>query len=262
MARSPSLLETTENTRDLGGHTAPDGRVTRYHVLLRSDVPREPSSRDVTYLREHGIDTIIDLRESSATERDGSFFAERDGFHCCPCPIPEGSGIPASPAAVPESYMGIVESPGTASALAAMADAPGGVLFHCTAGKDRTGVISAVVLLLCGVPREEIVADYVLSAQCLRGRLGEVHRRFPQLDMAIVTPLRMVHAAVSLPLPRPLRRGGRVSAQPGDVRGADLPSSGQIVIENWAVLWDGPVFLFMLPAAFDKGGWKDARRQR
>ena len=144
MARSPSLLETTENTRDLGGHTAPDGRVTRYHVLLRSDVPREPSSRDVTYLREHGIDTIIDLRESSATERDGSFFAERDGFHCCPCPIPEGSGIPASPAAVPESYMGIVESPGTASALAAMADAPGGVLFHCTAGKDRTGVLSAV----------------------------------------------------------------------------------------------------------------------
>ncbi len=188
MARSPSLLETTENTRDLGGHTAPDGRVTRYHVLLRSDVPREPSSRDVTYLREHGIDTIIDLRESSATERDGSFFAERDWFHCCPCPIPEGGGIPASPAAVPESYMDIAESPGAASALAAMADAPRGVLFHCTAGKDRTGVISAVVLLLCGVPREEIVADYVLSAQCLRGRLGEVHRRFPQLDMAIVTP--------------------------------------------------------------------------
>ena len=50
----------------------------------------------------------------------------------------------------------------------------------------KFGIVA--VLLLCGVPREEIVADYVLSAQCLRGRLGEVHRRFPQLDMAIVTP--------------------------------------------------------------------------
>lgn len=149
MARSPSLLETTENTRDLGGHTAPDGRVTRYHVLLRSDVPRE-----------------------------------------------------------------------------------------------------------------EIVADYVLSVQCLRGRLGEVHWRFPQLDMAIVTPCEWyMQQFLSLFL---ARYGGAEEylRSRGMSGGADQPSSGQIVIENRAVLWDGPVFLFMLPAAFDKGGWKDARRQR
>ena len=69
-----------------------------------------------------------------------------------------------------------------------MADAPGGVLFHCSAGKDRTGTLSAILLALAEVSEEEIVRDYLLSRECLQNRLALVHQRFPELDMNIVTP--------------------------------------------------------------------------
>lgn len=183
-----SLLEGTENTRELGGHTTLDGRTTRRGVLWRSDVPARLTETDIGKLRRNHITTVIDLRESASLSRESGTLENAEGFTVLHCPIPEGAGIPESPAALPDSYMVIAESAGMAEALHAVAAAETGVLFHCTAGKDRTGVLSAVLLSLAAVSDAEIVADYVLTAECIKERLRNMHEHFPRIDMTVVTP--------------------------------------------------------------------------
>ena len=183
-----SLLDGTENTRDLGRHTTRDGRVTRSLSLLRSDIPKNLSERDIAFLRNAGITEIVDMREEASQRREQSTPESLEGFTVRHCPIPEGAGIPESPAALPGSYMVIAESEGMRAAFHAIAGAERGVLYHCNAGKDRTGVVSAVLLSLVGVPEEEIIADYVLTAECIKERLRNMHERFPQIDMTVVTP--------------------------------------------------------------------------
>ena len=183
-----SLLETTENTRDLGGYPRKNGEKTRCFQLLRSDKPAHPSKADFEFLLSHGISTVIDLREETAVNQQENPFANHPGFSWHHCPIVEGSGIPESVEAVPGSYLQIAESAGAAKALKRMAEAPGGVLFHCTAGKDRTGTLSAILLTLADVPEETIVQDYLLSKACLQNQTELLRQRFPELDMNIVIP--------------------------------------------------------------------------
>ena len=64
-------------------------------------------------------------------------------------------------------------------------------MFNCTAGKDRTGVVSAILLLHVGVCDEDIVENYVLTKEYGKGRLELIHKNFPDLDMNIVTPCKM-----------------------------------------------------------------------
>lgn len=183
-----SLLETTENTRDLGGFLRKNGEKTRTFQLLRSDEPSHPSEADFHFLLSRGITTVIDLREKAAVNRQENPFANCTGFSWRHCPIQEGSGIPACVEAVPESYLQIAESCGAAEAFREMGAAPGGVLFHCSAGKDRTGTLSAIMLTLAEVPEETIVQDYLLTGVCIRGRQELLFQRFPELDRNIVIP--------------------------------------------------------------------------
>lgn len=183
-----SLLETTENTRDLGGYTRKNGAITRCDQFLRSDKPVCPSERDFQFLLSHGITTIVDLREPSAVNPQENPFNNHPGFSWHHCPIVEGGSIPESVEAVPGSYLQIAESSGASTAFKIMADAPGGVLFHCSAGKDRTGTLSAILLTLAEVPEETVIKDYLLTRDCLQNRLELVHQRFPELDMNIVIP--------------------------------------------------------------------------
>ena len=64
-------------------------------------------------------------------------------------------------------------------------------MFNCTAGKDRTGVVAAILLLHAGVCDEDIMENYVLTKEYGKGRLELVHKNFPELDMNIVTPCKM-----------------------------------------------------------------------
>lgn len=61
-------------------------------------------------------------------------------------------------------------------------------MFNCTAGKDRTGVVSAILLLHAGVSDMDIIDNYVLTKEYGRERLELVHKNFPEVDMNIVTP--------------------------------------------------------------------------
>ncbi len=183
-----SLLKTTQNTRDLGGYRTLSGSVTRTGVLWRSDVQNHPSEEDCDLLIAHGITTVIDLRGAAEAEAKPSGFAGRKGFSYFNFPVNEGSGIPGSPEEVPQSYLKIAGAAEMARVFRCMANAKTGVMFNCTAGKDRTGVVAAVLLLHAGVLPEEIVRDYVLTREYGKERLELVHTRFPEVDMRIVTP--------------------------------------------------------------------------
>lgn len=186
-----SLLNTTQNTRDLGGYIKRDGEQTRYDIILRSDVQNHPSEEDFEYLKSKNIITIIDMRGQKDVDRKPSGFAERSDFEYHNLQINEGSDVPESVEAVPISYMSIAKAKAMPEVFKCIANAKTGVMFHCTAGKDRTGVVAAILLLHVGVSDKDIIDNYVLTKEYGKERLELVHKNFPELDMNIVTPCEM-----------------------------------------------------------------------
>lgn len=183
-----SLLRTTQNTRELGGYQTKDGRVTKWNSLIRSDVQNFPCAEDFAFLREKEITTIIDMRGEKDVIRKPSGFAGAEGFEYINCRIDEGSGVPDSPEAVPESYMKIACAANMSEVFKNIANGKGGVMFNCTAGKDRTGVVSAILLCHAGVRDADIIENYVLTKEYGKERLDLIHKNFPDIDMNIVTP--------------------------------------------------------------------------
>lgn len=186
-----SLLKTTQNTRDLGGYRTKDSRLTKEKVLLRSDVQNYPCEEDYNFLKAHEITTIIDMRGAKDVARKPSGFAEKEGFVYNNFLVDEGSGVPDSVAAVPKIYMRIVSAKAMPRIFSCIANSKSGVMFNCTAGKDRTGVVSAILLLHAGVSDKDIIENYVLTKEYGRERLEMVHKNFPEVDMNIVTPCEM-----------------------------------------------------------------------
>lgn len=184
-----SLLETTMNTRRLGRPGTIQGG------LLRSDEIKHPNERDIRYLLDSQITTIIDMRGKADVARFPSPFASRQDFDYHNIAIEEGSSVPESAAAVPGSYLEIAGSANMAHVFRCIANAPRGALFHCAAGKDRTGVVSAILLMFAGAGQEEIVEDYMLTKEYNRRRFALVRKNCPHIDINIIIPREeyMVH---------------------------------------------------------------------
>jgi protein-tyrosine phosphatase len=164
------------NVRDLGGLPTHDGRVTRFGAVVRSDASDELSSAGWEALTSHGVRTIVDLRDASERRAD----ARREEIDVLHVPVidfddaefwREWQWLEVRDMA--GFYRSILERwpERFAEAVATVAHAkPGCVLVHCLVGRDRTGLVSAFLLTLAGVPRDVIVADYALSAARLQPR--------------------------------------------------------------------------------------------
>jgi protein-tyrosine phosphatase len=197
-------LDGTTNMRDLGGLPTSDGGTTVPGRILRSDNLQTLSQDDVRRLVEDiGLREVIDLRTTAeillegrgplrgvpeVTHRHFSLIPER-GHHTDvfaveeedrPGDLPAGwveSLLPRQTAAHDEaeppavrSYLGYLGDRGdhVVGALRALtATEPGASVVHCAAGKDRTGVVVALALAVAGVPHEEIVADYAMTAEVI-----------------------------------------------------------------------------------------------
>ena len=138
--RYQSLLSSTANTRDLGGFPISAGRWTQRNRIWRSDAPVVFCETDEQRLKNLNITTIIDLRTDSETERRPCAYAGRPGFTYQHFPITAGSVPPDTLEEVPFTYLQIAQQREAAEAIHAVASSDTGVLFCCTAGKDRTGV--------------------------------------------------------------------------------------------------------------------------
>lgn len=181
-----SLLSCTANTRELGGIRTADGGMTRNGVFWRSDVPAKPSADDIEKLLANRITTIIDMRTDSEVQRVPDTLSVTDGFEYHHFAITEGSGVPDTLEAVPHSYMDIALAENMPGVLKTIAESENGVLFHCSAGKDRTGVVSAIILMLCCAEREVIINDYVLSREYNKEKLEAFLSAHPEIDRNII----------------------------------------------------------------------------
>lgn len=162
-------LDGTYNTRDLGGYPTKEGSVTRYGVFLRSDLPEGLTGRDFSILAGYGIQTVIDLRAPDECEKEPDEFSKLAGIAYYNCPFSAGNRLPESRADFSVIYgeiLGCHED--MRRILSLLAESGGCALYHCAAGKDRTGVISALLLLLAGVSVSDVLADYQVSYTYIR----------------------------------------------------------------------------------------------
>ena len=179
--RRAIAVEGASNVRDLGGYETLDGRHIRWRALFRAADIHALSPSAQSTLIDAGVRTVIDLRGSRELTEAPSVFKDLSGVRYRPhnmtgdalintwgtVPVPADSSIRLSTMYSTvldqrgEMVKTILETVSQPEALPAV--------FHCTAGKDRTGVLSALLLGIAGVPRKRIVEDYVLSARFLYG---------------------------------------------------------------------------------------------
>jgi protein-tyrosine phosphatase len=164
------------NARDLGGYPAAGGRETRWGAVVRSDSLAALTGAGRAAMADYGVRAIVDLRLPAELADDPNPFAE-PGDHGIRYTnvsfIDPAAAPPDAVSTLAEDYLQMLDryGHGVAEAMAAIARAPDGpVLIHCAAGKDRTGLISALLLGLVGVPAETVAADYALTAELLRPR--------------------------------------------------------------------------------------------
>lgn len=166
-------LEGMTNARELGGWYTPAG-MTRYGVFIRSEVPSRLTQRDMEFLRDYGVTMVVDLRGGEELGvmpdrlRDVAW-AEYVHVPMYDADAARGAGL-GKKSAEPgftwgAQYVRMCEDfkDWTRRVMEALGRCQGAALYHCTTGKDRTGIITALLLGLCGVPEEDIVADYSVS---------------------------------------------------------------------------------------------------
>ena len=183
-------LTTVANARQLGGYAAANGMRIRPNKLIRSASLAEMSAEDAAALRKLGINTIIDLRNPREAEQKPDIHTE--GFTIISCPLPALSlneyqqnllekytltvgrektfylSEYVSCVSMEELYSDILESESAQRELrrifeTLLSEECKGALFHCVSGKDRTGVVAALILLTLGAAQEAIRDDYYAS---------------------------------------------------------------------------------------------------
>ena len=166
------------NVRDLGGLTTVDGRRVRRGALVRSDQLCRLSDGGRAALVAHGVRTVIDLRNPAEAERYPDPIWHEHGVDYLLIPQQsEQLWRDLEPVARTRTQRDSAAIDRRAEQIAAMARAvanavPGGVLIHCLAGKDRTGIAVAMLLALVGVSEADIAEDYSLTVPNLAAELA------------------------------------------------------------------------------------------
>lgn len=211
---TPLLPPGIHNIRDLGGLPRQAGGHTAPRRVLRACAMQHIRDEDRAALVEAGLSTVIDLRSDAEIAAVPAAFAGHPAVTTLHHPVfsdlaPIASMIAAdSEFRLELRYVRALElaAPRFAAVIAAVADAaPGMVVVHCTAGKDRTGIVAAMLLDLAGVPRPAIIADYARTADYGAGLLVELRRRAlaagqpaPSVDKTLGAPPEAMAATLAM----------------------------------------------------------------
>jgi protein tyrosine/serine phosphatase len=186
-------FETVFNFRDLGGYDAADGRTVRWRSVFRADGLHRLAGPDIDAFSGLGVRTVLDLRTHAELEDVGRIGARGEidaslewhhfplmDVHWDPDSYDEAIG-PFRYLA--DRYLDMLATGADAIArgLRIIADADRiPLVFHCAAGKDRTGVLAALTLSLVGVSDEDVAADYALSARAIERFVAWMADNAPQ----------------------------------------------------------------------------------
>ncbi|MEV4512302.1 tyrosine-protein phosphatase [Dactylosporangium sp. NPDC049525] len=169
------------NARDLGGLPAGDGRTTRWRAVVRADNLDRLTPQGWAALAAYGVRTVVDLRED---DERSTAVARPDGVTVVHVPLDDNADAAFWSRLVDEDvddatplyYRPFIErkTERCVAAIAAVARAePGGVVVHCGLGRDRTGLVSLLLLALVDTTPGVIAADYALSGERLRRRFAQ-----------------------------------------------------------------------------------------
>jgi protein tyrosine/serine phosphatase len=203
------------NVRDLGGLTTADGGRTRYGSVIRADSVGLLSRDGWEAVAEAGVTRIVDLRqefeavddpprELAIDVVDVPIFADLNDEDWATVEA-LAAGAPTSAESQRLVYLHLLERarPRFVAAVAAVGGAPdGAVVVHCHGGKDRTGIVVALLLRLAGVPIAEIAEDYALSGERLRPRherwfeSAETEEERARIERIAATPAESMHAVL------------------------------------------------------------------
>ncbi|NVK54824.1 MAG: tyrosine-protein phosphatase [Alteromonadaceae bacterium] len=176
-------LEGGRNFRDLGGYETREGKTVKWGKLYRSGALHNLKAQDYALLEELAIQTVVDFRGNSERDNEQTQWQAGDINHMTWDYQLEFDGAAFKEMimagrvseqdmehAMASMYPGLLnqQKPHYKAMFAELASNDTPLLFHCTAGKDRTGVAAALILHALGVEKEVIMADYVLSEQILR----------------------------------------------------------------------------------------------
>jgi protein-tyrosine phosphatase len=188
-------LEGCFNFRDLGGYDTMDGRLVRWGAVYRSDTLHRLTDADLDVASSLGLGTVIDLRSTAELVKHGRFaHADKVAFHHLP--FFEEDAPPLKPLEPDDrepppgvNYFAIATSARSsiAAAFRVIAEGDYAVVFHCGAGKDRTGILAALILSSLRVPDESIVADYHLSERALAPSLAWAEANSPEMAAELTT---------------------------------------------------------------------------
>ncbi|MEM8923401.1 MAG: tyrosine-protein phosphatase [Actinomycetota bacterium] len=163
------------NLRDLGGFETGAGGTTRSGLVHRADGLHRTDAAGRSLLVARGLDTVIDLRTMEELDGDGRFDHPEVTYHHLPIIDtldPFGDDVDPDANVLLLSYLGWLAENGKAFAavlevVAGAVDDERPVVFHCTAGKDRTGLTAALILAAVGLDGDAIAADYARSAAAM-----------------------------------------------------------------------------------------------
>ena len=184
-------LDAVHNFRDMGGYPAADGRTTRWRRLFRADGLHRLIGEDLDLVRELGLRTVIDLRSHAELAERGTFPHDLHpvDFHHVPVIDSTWQHLDRSDDDDPVDFLEwayhdmLREGPQRFAQAVEQLSQPEALpaVFHCAAGKDRTGVLAMLVLGSIGVPREYIVADYALTVDGIERMRAWAQREAPEL---------------------------------------------------------------------------------
>ncbi|WP_157976669.1 tyrosine-protein phosphatase [Parahaliea mediterranea] len=168
------LLEGGSNFRDLGGYVTSDGRTVRKGLLFRSGVMTNLTEEDQKYLSDFDFDTIVDLRSIEERNLFPNLWARNSGINYISIDyhftemIPQVSEESNTRDSTMERLYRKIPDNLKPQLKAYFSQAIAGntpLVVNCSAGQDRTGVAAALMLISLGVPRSQVVQDYVLSTE-------------------------------------------------------------------------------------------------
>jgi protein tyrosine/serine phosphatase len=205
-------FDTVFNFRDLGGYAAAGGRTIRWRTLFRADGLYRLAGEDLVRFAELGVRTVLDLRSHVELEERGRLDAggevEIRWHHLSVLDVPWDAKLDAEtvdPARyLADRYLEMIEAAGDnfGQALRIIAETDSAPLvFHCAAGKDRTGVLAAITLSLLGVSDDDVAADYAKSEEAVDRWRAWIRRTAPEVLEQIsgmpsvwgMTPLDTMH---------------------------------------------------------------------
>lgn len=204
------ILENIKNCRDLGGYPSKYG-CTKFGRFIRCGTVDRPTENDIKKLKELNVTTVIDLRgdyEFQSRPNDIERLTENARhISLYELNVAEAKNIKIT---ITEVYEYIINGykENIYSALKAVADAPdGAVLYHCFLGKDRTGILTMLLLTVAGVSEDDIVADYQLTytylenymqthAETLWDTEPEMHYSLPQTMRSLLAYIKKKYGSI------------------------------------------------------------------